>query len=217
LQYSISLISRQPRPILLVELSETINPEFPKVEYVELLKDAARLAEPDVSFLDLAGCGFRGVSLDRFKVVLSTGIDVEPTNAIIYVDGFDKALEYGGWPKVVIALRTDQLDATFREVAADTPPTQLAELGHVFGTKLLSADGSMLWLSRLDAEDSRVTTDYEVAYARWIPGDALGALAAVFVLVHPLRGGREAFATTSATRDAAYPQAMQRTADPPYA
>lgn len=99
--------------------------------------------------MDLIGCGFRGVSWDRLGVVLSTGIDVEPTDATIYVDGFDKALEYGGWPKVIVALRSAQLDSAFREVSADTPPAQLAELERAFGTRLPSVDGSKLWLSRL--------------------------------------------------------------------
>ncbi len=190
--YSISLITRQPRPTFLVELTEMVNPEMLKIKEMDLFKEAARLVDPVMNLTDLICCGFRGVSWDRLAVVLSTGIDVEPPDATIYVDGFDKALEYGGWPKVIVALRNHCLDSTFREIAATTPEEQLVDLQRVFGTKLQSADGSKLWLSRLSADDSRVTTDYEVAYARWIPQDALEALAAVFVLVHPLCGGSQA-------------------------
>jgi hypothetical protein len=188
-EYSISIIRYEPRPIFFVQLAEQISAELPAIEYLGLFEEAAGLEGAPVSFSDLLSCEYRATSWDRLGTVLCTGIDVEPTNAPIYVDGFDKALEYGGWPKVILALRHEQLDRTFREVSADTPSAQLAELERVFGTKLPSADGSKLWLSRLGADDPSLTTDYEVAYARWVPGDALAALAAVFVLVHPLRGG----------------------------
>ena len=46
---------------------------------------------------------FRGVGLDRLQTILATGVDVEPTTAPIFVSDFDKAWEYGGWPKVVMA------------------------------------------------------------------------------------------------------------------
>jgi hypothetical protein len=159
--YSVSLITLQPPPTFLVEIPESVNPHWPRIEWVGLLKDAASLIEPVISWIDLARFRFTGVSWDRFEVVCSTGIDVTPTDSTIYVAEFEKALEYGDWPKVIIALRTEQLHSTFREVAADTQPEQLAELQCVFRTKVRSADGSKLWLSRLDADDPNVTTSYE--------------------------------------------------------
>jgi hypothetical protein len=158
--YSISLLTRQPRPIFLVQLAETVDPELLRIKELDLLKEAARLAGPVVSFTDLISCGFRGVSWDQLGTVISTGIDVEPPDATIYVDGFDKALEYGGWPKVIVAIRNHCLDSTFREISGTTPEKQLADLQQVFRRKLQSADGTKLWLSRLPADDSRITTDY---------------------------------------------------------
>jgi hypothetical protein len=49
-----------------------------------------------------------------------TGIDVEPTDARIYVAGLEKSWEYGGWPKVIMALDQEQLESTYREIPADT-------------------------------------------------------------------------------------------------
>jgi hypothetical protein len=39
---------------------------------------------------------FRGVSSDRLDTILISGIDVTPTDAPIYANDLDKALEYGG-------------------------------------------------------------------------------------------------------------------------
>ena len=59
---------------------------------------------------------FRGVGLDRLPAILATGVDVEPATAPIFVSDFDKAWEYGGWPKVVMAFNGMHLEHTYREV-----------------------------------------------------------------------------------------------------
>src|ERR1700679_703606 len=66
--------------------------------------------------IDYPDCGFRGVSIDSLPAVLQRGIDVRPTHAVIYVDHLEKALEYGGWPKVVLALKWDLIKQTFKEI-----------------------------------------------------------------------------------------------------
>jgi hypothetical protein len=38
-------------------------------------------------------CVFRGVAIDRLPVVLKTGVDVEPTDTVLFADFFDKAWE----------------------------------------------------------------------------------------------------------------------------
>jgi hypothetical protein len=63
----------------------------------------------------LIACAFRGVGVDRLGAVLRSGIDVEPSDSVIYVDFFDKAWEYGGMPKVILALDRDFLDGTWRK------------------------------------------------------------------------------------------------------
>jgi hypothetical protein len=133
---------------------------------------------------ELLACEFRGVPAERLAQVWRTGIDVEPTDSPIFVDGLDKALEYGGWPKVVLALDGDHLDRTFREVSADLPDTECEALQEDFPTVLESSDGITRWYSRLPKDDPRTGSAYEVAYSRWIRGDPLEALRGVIVLAY---------------------------------
>ena len=39
-----------------------------------------------------------------------------------------------------------------------------------------SQDGAKFWLSRLSEDDPRRTTDYEIAYAKWIPNSPWDSL-----------------------------------------
>lgn len=69
----------------------------------------------DVEFLltvdpFLSRCQYRAVSWERLQNILETGIDVIPTDSPIYVSNyFDKAWEYGEWPKVMMALDPTKL------------------------------------------------------------------------------------------------------------
>lgn len=127
---------------------------------------------------------FRCVNADRLPVILRTGCDVEPSNAVMFVDhSASKALEYGDRAnKVMLLFDGTQLRNSHREVPADFDPVELAELARDYPTRLVSEDGTHLWLSRLPEGNLRVNTPYEVEYARWIPGDPWKALQGVIVL-----------------------------------
>jgi len=137
---------------------------------------------------DFLSEGCRGVSADRLTYVLRHGIDVDPTDAPIWVSGIDKAVEYGGWPKLILVLDATRLDRTFRELATSGDATERALLRRTFPTECASEDGSHIWLSRLAPTDTRLATGYEIAYGRWIPGDAREALLAILVVQHPAYG-----------------------------
>jgi hypothetical protein len=124
---------------------------------------------------------YRGVGLDRLATVLTTGIDVEPSDSVIFADFIDKAWEYGGFPKVILALDPGRLERTFREIPADTPQDELDAVRERFPNVLTSADGETLWCSRMSIEDPRIASPYEWAYAWWIPGDPFEALRAVLL------------------------------------
>jgi len=81
----------------------------------------------------------------------------------------------------VMALEPRCLQKTFREVPSDTPEAELAELLRRFPTVIRSVDGTQLGLSQLPPSDSRVATDYGVAYGYWLEGDPFEALQAVRV------------------------------------
>jgi hypothetical protein len=63
---------------------------------------------------------FRGVGLDRLPTILATGVDVEPTTAPIWVSTFEKAWEYGGLPKVVMAFDGSHLER-LPDTSANSP------------------------------------------------------------------------------------------------
>jgi hypothetical protein len=170
---TLTLIAESPRPFWLVSLppiGHSPYHEVPLLRQIQLLYN---------------DCAFRGVPAAKWRTVLQTGIDVDPTSSVIYAEYFEKALEYGDWPKLVLALRHSSLASTFKEVPTSTPETELAILRQEYQTIVPSTDGHKLWLSRLSSKDSNLASASESAYARWIPGDAMVALAAIFLLVRP--------------------------------
>jgi hypothetical protein len=119
---------------------------------------------------------------------MTTGIDVEPTTHHFWADGWDKAVEYGDWPKVVLALRSDALRHTGRRAPADIDADELRELQRERLTTVRSDDGRWLLLSRLPADHRALASDDEAHYGRWIDGDASAALRCVFLITHPSVG-----------------------------
>jgi hypothetical protein len=99
-----------------------MNSKLPEIRFItsslapvwHVVSASDALKRPELSFFELLqelvkqtllpkhvyGADFRGMSIDKLPFVLKHGIDVEPTNSVIYVDCYDKALEYGGWPKL---------------------------------------------------------------------------------------------------------------------
>ena len=178
----IDILAMNPVPIVLITIPDEDRIGADETDLV--FKIQALLGR------DLWGCKFRGVELDRLPNVLESGIDVIPTNAPIFADFLDKALEYGGWPKLVLALDSRQMEKTFKEVPSSIPEAELAELCSTFPLVLPSSDGRSLWLTRLSEGDPRIGTAYEYGYAWWIRGDAFKALNAVLLFDHPDGGGR---------------------------
>ena len=168
-------------PVLRIRLNPEVD-EYDTGSVASALIDAPECRRFMRLFLTEA-C--RGVALDRFEQVIATGIDVEPSDAPIWVSSLDKAMEYGGWPKLILLLDPHCLDRTFREVGGDCSEATRADIIRQFPTELPSVDGTSRWFSRLPATDRRITSGYEIAYARWIPGDARAALRAVLLVEHP--------------------------------
>jgi hypothetical protein len=125
---------------------------------------------------------FRGVSLDRFLTVFTTGVDVEPTDAPIYCSDFDKAWEYGGssigvGPRLIYALDQDMLERTFQTLPSDAAPAEIEALRTTYPHHHEEHTGSLRF-SRID----RYLPGSEIPYAYWIPGNARDALMAIFLL-----------------------------------
>ncbi|OLT00084.1 hypothetical protein BJF90_07225 [Pseudonocardia sp. CNS-004] len=128
------------------------------------------------------GCYFRGVSLDRLPSILRFGIDVQPTDSPIYAGDFEKAWEYGDFPKVVMALDPSRTESTCHVIDDDLPQVEIDELKVVY-PHVHKVDGQT-WLSRI-SHTNPTLRGYEAAYGRWIPGDPFETLRAIFVYVSP--------------------------------
>lgn len=125
---------------------------------------------------------WRGVSLERLEAIARHGIDVEPSTAHFFVSYFDKALEYGGLPKVLMGFSTKGVLPTHQEFAADDIE-QIHRAMETYPTRLTSEDGTRVWLSRLPAASAMVSSLAEVEYARWIPGDPWDVLRVLIFVV----------------------------------
>ena len=165
-----------------VQLEETVS-QFDHGQQATAIFGLAA-CEPFRMTLLTSAC--RGTAADRLARVLATGVDVEPSNAPIWVSSLDKAMEYGELPKLLLVFDPEHLDRSFREI--DTSDSRRAHLQQTFPTQLVSQDGSKVWLSRLSADDRRIGPGYEEAYGHWIPGDAREALIAIVIIQHPSHG-----------------------------
>lgn len=174
--FQIELVAEQPCSVFLVLLN---------IDSDHVPSELSNTLELSVIPTEYMGNMFRGVSTDRLATVLKQGIDVEPTDAVIWVNALDKALEYGGWPKIVMALDHEWLKMTFAELDANTSEDELKAVRREFPTVLRSADGSKLWCSRLREDAPQIGTPYEAYSARWIPGDPWRALKGIFVFHRP--------------------------------
>lgn len=167
-----ALLSELPVPFWLFVQPGDSDWRHPSFEWTELLAPIDK---------DLTCCSYRGLAAERLPSVLRNGVDVEPTDSVIYVEDFTKAWEYGGWPKLILAFHPGHLMPTHREVRVDTPEAELRKLRRIYPTVLKSKDGTRLWFSRMKKDDPRLASQYEVAYARCIPKDPFDALRAVLL------------------------------------
>jgi len=73
---------------------------------------------------------------------------VEPTTHHIYASTFDKAWEYGKYPKVIAAYRADRLDRTFRTLPLE-PGVSETEVRNEFPHEYTYDMGGVRFLSKL--------------------------------------------------------------------
>jgi hypothetical protein len=113
----------------------------------------------------------RGVALEKLPYVLEHGIDV-PVGNPLWVDvALDKAWEYGGSAKLLMVLSNDALQTSHFVLPIDTPDEQPEVYKKEYRTVVRLEDKGQIYLSRLDARDPRIGSDYEWAYCRFPVGD----------------------------------------------
>jgi len=172
------LIQSGPVPIFIVVVSSTSD--FIRFSEIDLWQKF-----PDLFGNEILSYLFRAVSTDRFSDILINGVDVLPTDAVIYADCLEKALEYGGWPKTVMAFDPQFMKKAYKEVDSCIAEDDLIEIIKTYPTKITSEDGSKYTLTRLDRGDARATSGYDVNYGWWIPNDPWECLKMILIIARP--------------------------------
>lgn len=133
---------------------------------------------------------YRGVANARLDRVLGSGIDVEPTTAPFFASLFaEKALKYGGSPKVMIVLHASALDRTSRDLDARTSARGIAAVRENFPTRFELEDHSKIRFSRFYSDSVRTPLEGEDSFGFWIPGDAKRAIVAALRIESELDSG----------------------------
>lgn len=141
----------------------------------------ALMGDIEMQYLD---CEFRGVELDRLEAITRNFVDVEPSDAVVFAADLEKALEYGDWPKVVMALRRKAMKRPFKTLPEAATQSDLEATQREYPTIIRLDDGSF-YCSRLPKNHTCINTPYEWGYGWFIPGDAKEALAAIFIICRP--------------------------------
>lgn len=175
--HRLSLVTRDPVPVFFVQMErKQVYPT--QVDAYGLLKDAEQLV-PGIGLPLLGLC--RGISYRRLPVVVRTGIDVDPPDAPFFAEYITKAVEYGGWPKVLLVLDEDMTAPACLDLAADCDADLLESLKVDYPT-MKSLGAGTIRLSRFPAGHHAVGSAEENAFGHWIPDNQKAALLAIVVL-----------------------------------
>lgn len=128
------------------------------------------------------GLTFRGVGIDRLSTILATGLDVHPTDSVIYCDAIQKAIEYGD---VVMAFRHRDEDDNFvlsRAIVTINPETSIADAAsrRLSHPHVLKDENGVVTLCRIEPEH-QARINYLGAHGYFITGSPWDALVGLFL------------------------------------
>jgi hypothetical protein len=131
-------------------------------------------------FKSLMGRGCRGVGVDRLEDVLRGGVDVRPTDSVIFRDHLDKAVEYGAAADGLLIMIYDesQLKAASIEFPGSTSEAELAQFAAEYPVRINDYNGRIL-LSRCGPDKD---PGYGLLYGAWIADDPFDALRMLLVV-----------------------------------
>jgi hypothetical protein len=134
----------------------------------------------------MGGC-YRCCDISRLRTVAITGIDVVPSDAVIYAShDLGKSLEYGSQgdcgDQLLLLLKPDRVQRSWRKTPSDISAVDLNQISVNYPTRKLSLDGCSFWHSRLAEGDNHIDTVYEENYGFWVPDNPLEALYGVIIL-----------------------------------
>lgn len=120
---------------------------------------------------------FRGIDRASLARAVLHGIDMLPTDRPFFAAHLEKALEYGGDYPAILMIDPSKTDRPWRELRVDAHSDEhTAARAFAGNDPMTSTDGTKLWYSRLPEIYPGRASDYELAYAHYIPGEARDAL-----------------------------------------
>ncbi|WP_027137402.1 hypothetical protein [Gaetbulibacter saemankumensis] len=126
---------------------------------------------------------FRGTDFSRLTYVINHGVEGEnPTDAFWAIPfSIDKALEYGGYPKMLLCYDFEQCQRSYERIKnTDENAVQISKLKNTYKSFLYSKDNKEIWFSMFGDNDernyNRIGTPYEMSYGYYIPKNQKKAL-----------------------------------------
>lgn len=111
----------------------------------------------------------RGTEFRNLKMVLSSGVDRDPPSEGFWAADIGKALEYGGWPKLLLGFDPARVERSWAEAElAATSEDDVNALKKAFPYQLSSHDGARIWFSHISipTPGSVVSLDSHLQYER---------------------------------------------------
>ena len=134
---------------------------------------------------------YRGTDFSRLEFVLKHGVEGEnPTDAFWAIPiGIDKALEYGGYPKILLCYDFKQCKKSYEIVKnSNENAAQISKLKNIYKSSLYSKDNKEIWFSMFPENDkrndNRIGKPYEMEYGYYIPKDQKKALKYIVAIAY---------------------------------
>jgi hypothetical protein len=174
-----ALVTTQPIPVLVVEHNEPDPKWLKDLANSHTIENAVKDLLGLDYFRSVMGDGCRGVPFDRLGDVMAEGVDVRPTDSVIWVDHLDKAVEYGSEDGVVIMVfDRAQLKPASIVFPKSTSEEELAHFANDYPTRVDDYHGDIL-ISRCGPKQD---PGYGLIYGSWIQSNAFDALRMVLVI-----------------------------------
>lgn len=180
-RHALSYISdiREENGLLRIELELDRPAFFRSKEIDSWMFDCVHMASNRCDQRDVDLPIYRGVDQGAAERAIESGIDVVPSDAHWFGGPLEKALEYGGDYPHVLIIDGGAVERTSRQVAGSAPQADHDSARVWAGSEGWKGRGGWFNYSRLPHTDNARGTDYEAAYAWFIPGNPLDALLGV--------------------------------------
>jgi hypothetical protein len=124
---------------------------------------------------------YRGVPLAACERVFANGIDVLPTDAVIWANDLQKASEYGGQNRLIMILNQSGMRRSYITLDESADAETRRRVEQEYGTEPIIFPKGTIFYSRLAPMDRRRGSPYEVENGWYIPNDPFKVLSGMIV------------------------------------